>query len=194
MTARPNHEPLPPGLYTTKLARNNVHQPWHVWIPEDGGQPTLCRKLTAELFESLREGLELVPPDESVRPPLTLMKSTTTVDDVDALLAEAGTVPEPSADLLLWRFAQGGYEDLHDTPEGAFDAWHRHLEWRAGPGRRIVCCDCDTVFVRDRKNGQRCTNCRVTYKRTCVDCGEAFAALHHAFKRCPPCREVWLKR
>lgn len=109
--------------------------------------------------------------------------------DVDALLAGAGTVPEPSADLLLWRFAWGGYKDLHDIPSGAFVAWHRHLKWRDGPGRRTVCRDCDTVFVRDRKNGQRCTNCRVTYRRTCVGCGEAFAALHHAFKRCPPCRE-----
>ena len=121
-----------------------------------------------------------------------------TVDDIDALLAAAGTVPEPSAQLLLWQLARGGGRgidiDINQLPEDAFDTWHRYLKWRDGPGRRIVCRDCDTVFVRDRKNGQRCTNCRVTYRLTCVGCGEVFAALHHAFKRCPPCREVWLRR
>lgn len=187
---------LPPGLHTLK-----VHDPeplfdviaqwchdrnrydWYVNVTEDGC-PVLCRVLDDVAMAMLRDAnllpVQLPPRRQEI--------------DIDALLAGAETVREPSADRLLWQFAWDGYENLHDIPEGAFDAWHRHLKWRVGPGRRIVCRDCDTVFVRDRKNGQRCTNCRVTYRRTCVGCGEAFAALHHAFKRCPPCREVWLRR
>ncbi len=110
--------------------------------------------------------------------------------DIDALLANAKIVREPNADRLLWLAAHNGenpYGELN--AEGAFDTWHRYLEWRSAPGHRVVCSKCNTGFIRECRNVQLCVNCRRTWQRTCVDCGSAFPAPHPSFKRCPPCRE-----
>lgn len=115
--------------------------------------------------------------------------------DIDALLAGAGTVPEPSADLLLWQVARGGGReiDINQLPEDAFDTWFRYLRWRSEPGHRIVCPKCNAAFIREQKNVQLCVNCRRNWQRTCADCGKGFAAPHPAFRRCPRCREKRLK-
>ena len=114
--------------------------------------------------------------------------------DIDALLAGAGTVPEPSAHLLLWQLARGGSReidiDINQLPEDAFDTWHRYMLWRSEPGHRIVCSKCNTGFIREQKNVNLCVNCRRNWQRTCIDCGGDFPAPHPSFRRCPPCREA----
>ena len=110
--------------------------------------------------------------------------------DIDALLAAAGTVREPEADRLLWQLAWSGYERVLDAPKEGSEPWYRYLDWRSAPGHRVICSGCNTAFIRERKNGQLCVNCRRTWQRTCIDCGGAFPAPHPSFKRCPPCREA----
>ena len=108
-----------------------------------------------------------------------------TAVDIDALLAAAGTVPEPSADnLLAWDGANR--TDL--------EAWLRYRDWRDDAGHRHLCVKCTRVFIRDRSKGQRCPDCRRKFKRTCAGCGEQFSATHYMLRRCPPCRAERLKR
>ena len=79
MTTRPNHEPLPPGLYvsTWRPEIGSGLPIWTVWVPESG-RCILCRNLTTEEFEALRDGLTLEPersiePDKPLRPSLRLV-------------------------------------------------------------------------------------------------------------------------
>ncbi len=110
--------------------------------------------------------------------------------DIDALLAVTGTTLEPSADCLLRRQAIGdGETPLWEIPRADFKPWRRYMKWWSAPGRWVVCAECATACRREYRNDQLCANCRVSYQRTCVDCGGAFSAPHHAFKRCPPCRQ-----
>lgn len=112
--------------------------------------------------------------------------------DIDALLAGAGTVREESADNLLWRLGRNEETRLEETG-GAFEPWHRYRKWRKGVGHRAICPECNRAFTRDRPNARRCKNCRGTYQRKCLDCGEGFTASHYALKWCPPCRAKRLK-
>lgn len=75
--------------------------------------------------------------------------------DIDALLAGAGTVPEPSAKRLLWqhkihlgheilaRVARGeGFnrEKVRDEIRDASEPWNRYIEWWArtrAPGSQL---------------------------------------------------------
>ena len=99
-----------------------------------------------------------------------------TVDDIDALLANAKIVREPSAYELLSR---------PDTT----DAWWRWLRRRDDRGRRAICPSCNTAFIRDMNKIRRCRKCRgASYPRDCIECGEHFDAHHFMVKRCPRCR------
>ena len=96
--------------------------------------------------------------------------------DIDALLANAKIVKEPSAYDLLSR---------HDSQ----DAWWRWISRRDDRGRRAICPQCNTAFIRDMNKVRRCRKCRgASYPRDCIECAEHFDAHHFMVKRCPPCR------
>ena len=96
--------------------------------------------------------------------------------DIDALLAHAKIVKEPSA------------YDLLSRPDTR-DAWWRWLRRRDDRGRRAICPQCNTAFIRDMNKVRRCRACRgASYPRDCIECGEHFDAHHFMVKRCPRCR------
>ena len=113
--------------------------------------------------------------------------------DVDTLLAEAGTVREPSAKKLLAQVAFAAYQSWGDF-SAALTASCRYCDWRDDPGHRQICPGCNRLFIRDRYQLRRCPACRRKFKRTCAGCGRQFSATHYLLKRCPPCRVEWLKR
>ncbi len=113
--------------------------------------------------------------------------------DVDALLAAAGTVREPSAKKLLAQVASAAYRNGEGF-DVALTASCRYCDWREDPGHRQICPGCNRLFIRDRYHVRRCPACRRKFKRTCAGCGRQFSATHYLLKRCPPCRAEWLKR
>ena len=113
--------------------------------------------------------------------------------DIDALLAGAGTVPEPSAKKLLAQAAHAAYQN-GEAFDVALTASCRYCDWRNKPGHRQICPGCNRLFIRDRYHIRRCPGCRRKFKRVCVECRQQFSATHYMLRRCPPCRAEYLKR
>lgn len=102
------------------------------------------------------------------------------VDDVNALLRESGTVREPSV-----------YEVLDRA--GLIHKWIIWERWRNDRGRRAICPQCNTAFIRDRAQARRCPTCRNVGRkqwepRPCADCRASFQPRSWNHKRCDPCR------
>ena len=130
------------------------------------------RIVTRSLAEMIlaSPGVLLLPKGETQETP------TAPEIDIDALLANAKIVTEPNAGDLLHR--------AHQT-----DAWWRWISRRDDRGRRAICPQCNTAFIRDMNKVRRCRPCRgASYPRACVECGEHFDAHHFMVKRCPRCR------